>query len=133
MKARSLVIAAALALVSSVAFADSDNSLHARAQSSAGGFVAATLCTDHGFDCETAPVRTDLAVLERQTATALDRNEITVARAKAVYAGAGQVRTLLNLSRDSCAQDNKTGKCTKDEARARALLKQAKARLAQLR
>jgi hypothetical protein len=130
MKARSFLVAAVLALVSVQVLAGNSNPVSASAQSGGDGlFVAATLAPLNSFEFKAAPSYTRLAVVRRNALVALRNGKITADQAQAVQDRANAVRVLLDRALATCAQSNKTGKCTKDAASAERLLQAANAQL----
>jgi hypothetical protein len=128
---------AVLALASAIASADVlvDNSL------SAGAFLGrnsevklyGTIAPKGSFEERVAPHYTKLAEYRDSLADRVLAGKISVAIAQAGQARADQVRELLDDSFRACAQDNHTGKCTGDEAKAKAYLKKALSKLSKLR
>src|SRR4051812_12546744 len=103
----------------------SDTSLQAEAKATAGTFLTAVLCTNGGFDCETAPVRVDATVQSRAALFALNKGELSKEQAQAAHDKVAAVFSLLDAAEAACGQDNKTGQCTKDKRTAINFLGQA--------
>lgn len=126
MKAALIVLALALAACSHKPAAD----LAGNAESDFGGYMVGTLASVDSFEFKTAPIYTRLAVIRHQAATSLRHHEITVEQAQSIQDQADQVRTLVDTATSLCAQNQKTGQCTKSEGDAQNTLDQAAAALA---
>ncbi len=122
-----VVTAIVIMAVTACAVKHETQPISANATADAGSFLAATLCTTGGFDCETAPVYTSNALARRSAAVQLRQKLITVEQATALLAKTDRVRSLLDQSTTACTQDNKTGKCTGSLTKAKDLLSQAQA------
>lgn len=93
----------------------------------------ATLAPVNSFEWKAAPVYTRLAVMRHSAASALRNKQIPVALARSIQTMADEVRVLLDASLKACAQNDHTGQCTNDPAKAQALLDQAVAALAAIK
>lgn len=131
MKAHLLAVGVAL-FVSATAIADSPR-IEAQPDGAPGVYIAATLAADGSWEAKAAPTFTRLSVARRNAAVALRKGKITVGQALQIQVKADEVRTLLDKAVASCAQDNRTGKCTRSQAAADRLLEQATVKLLALR
>ena len=102
------------------------------AEAQSGLYVAGTLATLGSFDWDVAPLKTHAEMVLHQTALALKQGRITEQQAKGTAFAIDRAHDLLQRALAACAQDDRTGKCTKDEATARALLDQARAELSNI-
>jgi hypothetical protein len=131
MKAYLLAVGVAL-FASATAIADSPR-IEAQPDGAPGVFIAATLAADGSWEAKAAPSFTRLAITRRNAAIALRKGHITVDQALRIQAKADEARALLDKAVASCAQDNRTGKCTRNQVAADRLLEQATVKLLALR
>lgn len=97
-----------------------------------GLYITGTLASLGSFEWDVAPLLNDNAMIRHNTAVAFKEHRITVDEAQRTLDATDGVRGILEMAMDACAQNQKTGKCTKNEANARHLLDQARARLSAL-
>lgn len=88
-------------------------------------YVVGTIASVGSFEWDAAPTYTRLAVLRHAAAKNLRKGAITIGQASVVQVRADKARSLLDKSLKVCAQNDKTGKCTGSEKKARKLLAQA--------
>lgn len=116
------LLAAVAALVMLAACAKPVAQLSGAADGDDGMFAVGTVASIGSFEFKAAPLYTQLAIARHQAAVKLRHREISVDQAQAVQDAADKVRKLLDSALSTCAQDEKTGKCTKNPAAADALL-----------
>lgn len=124
--------AALLATVSAVEVSAADTSIAAAAFSGRDVRLLGTLAPIGSFEYKAASSYTALAAYRDKVYSLLADDKISVDLAQAAQNNADRVRELLDDALRACAQDNHTGKCKGDEARASKFLAQAKAALARL-
>lgn len=127
---RIAIIGVVAALMLSTAQAES---LSGHAGDSEVGFAAATLAPAGSFEFKAAPAYTQLIMKRHRAEYLLKYGQISKSFAISVQTRADAVRKLLDQAIVACKQDDKTGKCTNDPKTANALLRSAKAQLAQIK
>ncbi len=147
MKSRiaSIMAVAALAILGASAAHATDTPLSANAVNH-GEFMAGTLCSVGSFECQVAPVLTRVIIV-RHSAEPVLQDALDAAlvltdpaarkaailkaadQAQASQAVADKARALVDAAIAACAQDQHTGKCVGDRAKAERLLRQAVAAL----
>lgn len=90
-----------------------------------GLFANATIATLGSFEWDTSPITNKAADILVSIPLALKKHEITKAHAQAQIDSADKAHDLVQKALKACKQDSH-GKCTGNEAKARALLEQAK-------
>lgn len=103
--------------------------LESHAKADGGSFAVGTLAALGSFEYQTAPAYTRLIMARRNATTAISKGRITVETAESVQSAADTVRKLLDSSLAVCKQNDKTGKCTGNSAKATKLLTAAEAAL----
>jgi hypothetical protein len=101
-------------------------------QTEAGVYLTGTLASLGSFEWDAAPLLNHAANALHGAAVALKQQRIGVDEAQRRIDSADRGHDLVLKALGTCAQDNRTGKCTKDEASARALLDQARAAMSDL-
>lgn len=120
-----MIAVAALVLLGACSHVERGVDLSGAADDSDGFFAVGTLAGVGSFEAKAAPLYTQIAVARHVAAVKLRHQEIPVAQAQSVQDSADVVRKLLDSALDACAQDQKTGKCTKNEGMADVLLDRA--------
>lgn len=102
------------------------------ASAEAGTFVTATLATLGSFEWDAAPLTNHAATSLHEVAVALKQQRISRDDAQKQVDEIDHAHDLIQQALTACAQNSRTGKCTKDEVAARALLDQARAALSDI-
>lgn len=134
MKTRLFMVAAvmAVALCVSGCHRHEHDAVQLAADADTGTFVAATLATLGSFEWDAAPLTNHAATSLHEVAVALKRQRITKDDAQKQVDAIDHAHHLIQQALTACGQDSRTGKCTKDEAAARALLDQARVALSDI-
>ncbi len=133
MKTRIVLIAAALVAVLAVGAGCAPHH-HSDAQELAskaesGLYMTGTLAALGSFEWDAAPLQNEAAVKLHLAAVALKEGRMSVGDAQALMDDVDRAHDLITAAITACAQNSVTAKCTKDEARGRDLLDQARAAL----
>lgn len=91
--------------------------------------VIGTLATLGSFEWDAAPLKTHAAADLYSIPQALHDHKLTADQAQAKIDRVDHAHDLIQNALKVCRQNDQTGKCTGNEAQARALLEQAKAEL----
>lgn len=102
------------------------------AAAEAGTFVTATLATLGSFEWDAAPLTNHAATSLHEVAVALKQQRISRDDAQKQVDEIDHAHNLIQQALAACAQDSRTGKCTKDEAAARWILDQARVALSDI-
>lgn len=131
MKVAFLALALAAMVSASPAFADQDNSLASNMMKTRPSEVHlyGTLAPKGSFEEKASGTYVELAHYRDSLFDKLQAGKLTADQTVAANSYADQVRELLDESFRACKQDNKSGLCTGDSAKAGKLLGQAKALL----
>lgn len=126
---RFLAIGVAVLLASAAIAAEPPMTAKAESQ---GTTFAASLAAYGSFEFLAAPSYTKLAIARSNAASALRNKKITPAQAQDIQKRADAARAQLDQALKVCAQDNKTGVCKGNAARANVLLTEANAKISAL-
>jgi hypothetical protein len=132
MKHSLLVVLAAATILSIVGCKPKNDVTELAAKAESGFFVAGTLATLGSFEWDVAPLTNHAATALHNVAVAVKDGRVSKAEGQEQVDEIVHAHDLLEQALAACAQSPKTGKCTKDEAAARALLDQARAALADI-
>lgn len=100
------------------------------AKADSGVYLTGTLATLGSFEWDVAPLTNHAATALHNIAVAVKEGRVDKTEGQAQVDEIVHAHDLLEQALAACAQDSRTGKCTKDEGAARSLLDQARAALA---
>lgn len=100
------------------------------ASADAGVYMTGTLAALGSFEWDVAPLTNHAATALHNIAVAVKEGRVNKTDGQAQINEIDSAHDLILQALAACAQDDRTGKCTKDEGAARALLDQARAALA---